>query len=387
MISWLKSTRNIMKETAIYIHIPFCDHKCIYCDFYSIITTDNISSYKEALLKEIDFYSNKYSENNKITSIYFGGGTPSLMEPVYLGQIIERLKEKFNVVRYPEISMETNPGTVNKNKLKEFFNSGINRISIGIQSFDEDELKFLTRIHDKETAISTVYNAQEAGFKNISVDLIFNLPGQTMKILEKNLEIAISLPINHISAYSLILERGTILNKMVLDGKVILQDDDYDADLYEMTINFIEQKGFHQYEVSNFAKPGYECTHNNAYWRYKDYLGFGTSAHSFMDNKRWWNFSSLKLYKAQIDARGSAEANHEFISSKESISEYIMLALRSFGIEKTDMENRFGNEWMNKNSIYLQLLTDNNFIETNNNWIKLTKKGYTICDEIIAKFK
>jgi oxygen-independent coproporphyrinogen-3 oxidase len=377
----------IMKEISIYIHIPFCDHKCIYCDFYSIITTDNISTYKGAILKEIDFYSNIYSENSKIISIYFGGGTPSLMEPVYLAEIIERIKNKFNVVRDPEITIETNPGTVNKNKLKEFYNSGINRISIGIQSFDENELKFLTRIHDKETAISTVYNAQDAGFKNISIDLIFNLPKQTKTIWKKNLEIALSLPINHISAYSLILEKGTILNKMVLDGKVTLQDDDYDADLYEMTINFMEQKGFHQYEVSNFAIPGFECAHNNAYWRYKNYLGLGTSAHSFINNKRWWNFSSLKQYKAQIDTKGSAEANHEFISPNESINEYIMLALRSYGIEKSDLENKFGNDWMNKNKTYLQLLTDNNFIETNNSWIKLTKKGYTICDEIIAKFK
>ena len=375
-----------MKDTAIYIHIPFCDHKCIYCDFYSIITTDNISSYKDALIKETDYYAKLYSEDSTISSIYFGGGTPSLMEPGYLEAIINQIKKKFCVVDAAEITMETNPGTVNKDKLKEFLYAGINRISIGIQSFNEEELKFLTRIHDKETAIRTVFNAQEAGFKNISVDLIFNLPGQTKEIWTNNLEIACSLPVQHISAYSLILEKGTILNKMVLDGKVKIQEDDYDADLYEITIDYLEQKGFMQYEVSNFAKPGYECLHNNAYWRYKNYLGFGTSAHSFINNKRWWNFSSLKMYKAQIEAKGSAEANHEIITPEENIEEYIMLALRSYGIEIPDLEKRFGKEWLNRNDVYLQLLNNNNLVGIKNDWIKLTKRGYAICDEIISKF-
>jgi oxygen-independent coproporphyrinogen III oxidase len=375
-----------MKDTAIYVHIPFCDHKCIYCDFYSIITTDNITSYRDALIKEIDYYSYHYAEVSKITSIYFGGGTPSLMEPDYLKEIINHLRNKFYVDSEPEITMETNPGTVNKKKLREFRNAGINRISIGIQSFNENELKFLTRIHDKETAIKTAFNAEEAGFRNISVDLIFNLPGQTKDIWCNNLEIAASLPVQHISAYSLILEKGTILNKMVLDGKVKIQEDDYDADLYEITMDFLEEKGFNQYEVSNYAKTGYECLHNNAYWRYKDYIGLGTSSHSFVNNKRWWNYSSLKMYKSQIALKGTAEANHEIITPEENIEEYIMLALRSSGIELSDMEMRYGHEWHNRNNEYIQLLQNNNLVIVNNGWIKLTKRGYSICDEIISKF-
>jgi oxygen-independent coproporphyrinogen III oxidase len=375
-----------MKDTAVYIHIPFCDHKCIYCDFYSIITTDNISSYNAALLKETDYYAALYSEESSISSIYFGGGTPSLMEPGYLEDLIIHIKKKFHVIDTPEITMETNPGTVNKDKLKKFLNAGINRISIGIQSFNEEELRFLTRIHDKATAIRTVFDAGEAGYENISVDLIFNLPGQTKDIWTKNLEIAASLPIQHISAYSLILEKGTILNKMVIDGKVKIQEDDYDADLYEITINYLEQNGFLQYEVSNFAKPGYKCLHNNAYWRYKNYLGLGTSAHSFFNNKRWWNFSSLKMYKTQIDDKGSAAANYEIITPEESLEEYIMLALRSYGIELPDLQKRFGIEWQKRNKEYLKLLNENKLIVINNDWIKLTKRGYAICDEIISKF-
>jgi oxygen-independent coproporphyrinogen-3 oxidase len=375
-----------MKNTAIYIHIPFCDHKCIYCDFYSIITSDNISSYKTALLQEINYYADLHAKNRNITSIYFGGGTPSLMDPGYLNEIITHIKNKFSVHPSAEITMETNPGTVSRNKLKEFHDAGINRISIGIQSFNENELKFLTRIHDKETAIRTVYDAAETGFNNISVDLIFNLPGQTKEIWSDNLNTALSLPVQHVSAYSLILERGTILNKMVLDGKVNIQDEDYDAELYEMTIDFMTANGFEQYEVSNFAKPGYECIHNNAYWRYQDYLSFGTSAHSFVDGKRWWNYSSLKLYNAQIETKGFAEANHEFISSEESINEYTMLALRSYGLDIQDFKKRFGDEWHTNNSAYLQLLENNGMIFKNGNLLKLTKHGYAVCDEIIAKF-
>lgn len=372
-----------MKDSALYIHIPFCDHKCIYCDFYSIITSDNILNFKSALKKEIKYFSNIYSDNRNYSSIFFGGGTPSLMQPEYLQEIIIHLKNNFNIDDKAEITMETNPGTVDKNKLKSFKEAGINRISIGIQSFDEDELKFLTRIHDKQTAIQTVYDAAEVGFENISVDLIFNLPNQTKEKWIENLKTAITLPIKHISTYSLILERGTILNKLVLDGKVTMQDDDYDADLYEATIDFLLSKGFYQYEVSNFTKPGFECYHNNAYWKYRDYLGLGPSAHSFMNNKRWWNFSSLKKYISKIELHGNALMNYENITSSQMHDEYVMLALRSSGLDLIDYNKRFNNDWINKNNDYFNLLKKENLITIENNWIKLTSKGYAVCDEIL----
>ena len=345
-----------MKNSALYIHIPFCDHKCIYCDFYSIITSDNVQSFLTALKKEIEYFSKLYSKDRIFTSIFFGGGTPSLMEPQYLNEILNHLKKYFNVDENAEITMETNPGTVDKAKLKQFKETGINRISIGIQSFDEEELKFLTRIHDKQTAIQTVYNAAEVGFENISVDLIFNLPNQTKEKWINNLETAIQLPIKHISTYSLILERGTILNKMVLDKKVTMQDDDYDADLYETTIDFLISKGFYQYEVSNFTKPGYECVHNNAYWRYRDYLSFGTSSHSFVDGKRWWNYSSLKKYISEVEINNHAIMNSEIISKDQMHDEYVMLALRSSGLDLNDYRKRFSDDWIKKNYSYFELL-------------------------------
>ena len=238
-----------MKNSALYVHIPFCDHKCIYCDFYSIITKDNIKPFLSSIKKEISNYSDKYRADRSFFSIFFGGGTPSLMEPEYIGEIITELKDKFIITPDAEITLETNPGTVKMEKLEAFRNAGINRISIGIQSFDDKDLSFLTRIHNKQTAVDTVNNAKDAGFNNISVDLIFNLPEQTKEKWLKNLQEAVKLPVRHISAYSLILERGTILNKLVLDGKVTIQDDDYDAELYQATIDFLKSEGFIQYEV------------------------------------------------------------------------------------------------------------------------------------------
>jgi oxygen-independent coproporphyrinogen-3 oxidase len=372
-------------KTACYIHIPFCDHKCIYCDFYSIITTDNINPFLTSLEKEIKFFSSQHAENSEIISIYFGGGTPSLMNTEYIEKIIEFVNENFNVNKKAEITLETNPGTVSFDKLKSFKEAGINRISIGIQSFDNGELKFLTRIHDSNTAIKTVENTHKAGFENISVDLIFNLPNQTKKRWKENLSKAASLPIKHISAYSLILERGTILNKMVLDGEVALRDSDYDADLYETTIEFLKQKGFHQYEVSNFTKPGYECVHNNAYWRYGEYFGFGTSAHSFVNKKRWWNFSSLKRYINEIELNGHAVAGSEIINAENELDEYVMLALRSSGLDLNEFKERFGNSWLEEKNSYFNLLEKKKLFETKNGSIKLTAKGYAVCDEILKE--
>ena len=372
-----------LRELVIYVHIPFCDHKCIYCDFYSIITSDNISSFLQSLKKEIKYYAESYSSDRIITSIFFGGGTPSLMHPEYLEEIISSIAENYKVSADAEITMETNPGTVDKEKLKKFRIAGINRISIGVQSFNDDELKFLTRIHNSITAVETLHNASDAGFENISLDLIFNLPGQTKQMWLNNLKQAIKLPITHISAYSLILERGTILNKMILDGKVKMQSDDYDADLYETTIEFFTKQGFYQYEVSNFTRPGYECKHNNAYWHYKNYLGFGTSSHSFVDGRRWWNFSSLKRYLSEIEKYNYAIAGYENLSEEDAHNEFVMLALRSSGLILKNYKEKFGDNWLKKNYHYFEQLENDNLIYHDNSIIKLTKKGYAVCDEIL----
>lgn len=371
-----------LKNAGLYVHIPFCDHKCIYCDFYSIIKEDNKSLYLTCLTSEIDHFSGIFSKTHQFETIYFGGGTPSLVEPEYLGAIINHLKKNFIVSSDAEITMETNPGTVSLEKLRQFRSVGINRISIGIQSFDEDDLKFLTRIHSAESAIQTVKDAENAGFSDISLDLIFNLPGQSKEKWLRNLEIAVSLPITHISAYSLILERGTILNKMVLKGEVEMQDEEIDSELYETTMDFLAEKGFEHYEVSNYCKPGFECRHNQIYWDCKNYLSFGTSAHSYMDGKRWWNYSALSIYNAAVQKRNEAVAGSELLSENDLYEESIMLGLRSRGLSLDSPEMQ---DWYGDRRLIIDGLISAGkvFLEGNN--LKLTRDGFLVCDEIVER--
>lgn len=375
-----------MKELSIYIHIPFCDHKCIYCDFYSIIKDDARLEFIEALRKEIAYYAKLFGKNHKVTTVFFGGGTPSLMKPEEIENILEHLKTLFVFSQEPEITLETNPGTVDQSKLRDFRTAGVNRISVGVQSFDDNDLKFLTRIHNSYTAKKTILAVSNAGIDNISLDLIFNLPGQTKEKWIENLLEAIELPVKHISAYSLILERGTILNKMVLDGKVKIRDSDYDAELYESTIDFITKRGFRQYEVSNFCCEGYECKHNLAYWRYKNYLGFGPSAHSFIDNKRWWNYSALNFYLRNVKEKSNAKCNEELLTNTEMLEEYVMLTLRSNGLNITELNNKFGDGWFNANKYLLKKLLQEGYISKSADFIIFTPKGYALCDEILLKF-
>lgn len=372
-----------MKDAALYIHIPFCEHKCIYCDFYSIITSENQIEFIKSLKREIDFYALEFADKLKFNTIFFGGGTPSILDPPQLDEILNHLLKNFSFNQNLEITLETNPGTVNKEKLKLLKQSGINRLSIGIQSFDDSDLDFLTRIHNKQTAIKTVNDAFNCGFDNINIDLIFNLPNQTKNKWKKNLELACTLPISHISTYSLILERGTILNKLVIDGKVKIQDEDYDADLYQCTIEYLTNAGFIQYEVSNFAKDGFECLHNLSYWQHRDYLGFGPSAHSFYQNKRWWNFTSLKRYIDEISQKGNAVMNQEILSTEELQAEFIMLALRSKGLNLQQLSDNFGEGWIKKARKDLLNYIQSGYIKQEDNTIKLTATGYAVCDEIL----
>jgi len=275
---------------------------------------------------------------------------------------------------------------VNKEKLYSFLQTGVNRLSVGVQSFDDDDLKFLTRIHNSETAKATITGAVEAGFENISLDLIFNLPKQTKEKWLKNLSEAVKLPIKHISAYSLILERGTILNKMVLDGKVKISGSDFDAELYETTIQFLSDNNFLQYEVSNFCMPGFECRHNLSYWRYRDYIGFGPSAHSFVGDRRWWNYSALNYYLRNIDKENNAIRGGENLSKLEKLEEYILLTLRSNGLDLKELNNMFGSEWIDSNSEFISELIKDGYLIRKNNFLKFTAKGYSLCDEILLKF-
>jgi len=376
-----------LKPLSVYIHIPYCEHKCVYCDFYSVINFKNQAEYLHALKNEIRLYGKRFREEFFVKTIFFGGGTPSLMDVSYIAEILDEIFNNFNVNEDSEITLETNPGTVSKSKLKEFRSIGINRLSVGVQSFDDNDLKFLTRIHTKNDAIRTVLDAAGIGFENISLDMIFNLPGQTKSKWIENLRSAVELPVKHISSYSLILERGTILNKWVLDGKVKIGDKDYDADLYEITQRYLISAGFAQYEVSNFAKQGFECVHNKQYWNYGDYLGLGTAAHSFINNKRWWNYKSLTYYLKSLGEKGDAAAGSESLNEKERLEEFVMLALRSSGLSIEALNNGFDPHWITKNQYKLSKFQNLGLLDIDDKFIRLTEKGYALCDEMLTEFE
>lgn len=371
-----------MKELACYIHVPFCKHKCIYCDFYSVIKFQNVDKYIESLKIEIEHYANQFSKTHKIKTIFWGGGTPSILEPKIINEILMILNDKFRVSKNAEITLEANPGTLNFNKLQELKSAGINRLSVGVQSFNDKDLEYLTRIHKSKEAYEIINKAQEAGINNISLDLIFNLPKQTKKKWLKNLDIATSLPINHISCYSLIVEPGTILNKQILDGKVKLNDEDYDADLYQITIDYLNKKGFEQYEVSNFAKKGYRSQHNLFYWEYKDYLGLGPSAHSLVNGVRWSNYTSLSYYLEAIKNNNNAQMSIETLSTKQKLEEFIIMGLRATGIDSKKLKLIVPN-WIDENNSTLSFLEQKGYIIITDDRIKLTSLGYPICDEIL----
>jgi oxygen-independent coproporphyrinogen-3 oxidase len=275
-----------------------------------------MDSYVNALIKEIEFSNRKY-----LSSIFIGGGTPSLLTAKHLGMIIEKLNEVFDIQENAEITLEANPGTLSKNFLYDIKNIGINRLSIGVQSFIDDELKFLQRIHDSKTAETSIIDARYAGFENISLDLIFSIPGQTIKSWKHSLNKAIDFETEHISCYNLTYEKGTPLYNMQKAGKINKQSEEIDADMFEYTMKFLTEFGFLHYEVSNFAKPGKECLHNLNYWSGGTYYGFGSAAHGYDGSARYWNIRSVEKYIQMINDHGNAIAGKEILSEEDMLEE------------------------------------------------------------------
>jgi oxygen-independent coproporphyrinogen-3 oxidase len=391
---------------SLYLHIPFCEHKCIYCDFYSIAPAESkethaslVDGFLSALETEIQLRAEDKRFNESVETIFFGGGTPSLLHPSEIEKILNILASRFSIESNAEITLETNPGTVDKQKLKAFHSAGINRISMGIQSFYDDDLRFLTRIHTAAEAKQCVLDAYTAGFKNVSFDLIFSLPNQSLRRWESNLEQAIELQPTHISCYSLILEPGTPLFNMVQSKQVIPLDADSDAELYEFTIDFLTSHGFGQYEVSNFAKPAtpllsadragkpnFKCRHNINYWNHSNYLSFGPSAHSFWKNERWWNVSNIAAYIEQLNKRILPLSGGEHLSETKLMEEAIFLGLRSEGIDFEQFRMRFARDLSIENSSIISELIQQGRARMEGGRFRLTAKGYLVCDEICQSF-
>lgn len=371
--------------SGIYVHIPFCQKKCAYCDFYSVEDIFQVDYFVDGLLQEIRLFRSKsnFVEDVRFDTIYFGGGTPSLLNVLQVDKILSAIYENFRISDELEITIEANPGTVDKEKLRSLKRSGINRISFGIQSFFDDDLEFLGRIHTSADSVKCIESAFDAGFENISVDLIFGLPEQDKKKWIKNLYTVIDLGIPHVSTYNLIIEKGTPLYEAVKVGKVKPLPEDEQANLYEITMEILENAGYIHYEVSNYAHAGFECKHNLKYWEYENYIGFGPSSHSFWINKRWWNVSNLHKYLMAIKSGKIPIANFEILSVDKMIEEFIYLGLRSKGVDLRKFKEKFAFDFVDGEIMEsLSELKNLGYIKIDGYQVKLSRKGFLVCDEI-----
>lgn len=387
-----------MREIGIYVHIPFCKQKCYYCDFKSYANKEELI---EKYIKWLKYEIKEVGEGNKldyendlddlvtVKTIYIGGGTPSYLDSKYIKEIIEEIRENFKLADKVEITIEVNPGTVNKTKLLDYINSGINRISIGLQSTDNELLKRIGRIHKYEDFLQTYNMAREVGFKNINVDLMLALPGQTIAKLEKGLKQVIDLQPEHISLYSLIIEDGTKIEKMLKNNEITLPDENIERKMYWETKKVLEEAGYIHYEISNFAKEGYKSEHNWNCWSQKEYMGFGVAAHSYTNDVRFSNIDSIEEYIENYE-QGNVTDNfvfHEKQTQSSKMKEYMMLGLRKIeGISIQEFKNKFVGNPLYIYRKELQKLVEEELIEIELDKIKLTKKGLDFANIVWEEF-
>ncbi len=376
-----------MKKLGLYIHIPFCIKKCKYCDFVSSsINKSLITRYTKALIEEIKFHKNVLEEYS-INTIFIGGGTPSAIDVKEIATIIESIHKYLKVAPKIEFTIETNPGTLSAEKIKKYKEFGINRISMGVQSFNDKILKFIGRIHSQKEVLESYYLAQNNGFDNINIDLMYGLPHQSLNDWQDTLKKAIKLEPQHISAYSLKLEENTKFYEMYKNKEFKMPEDEVDRKMHHICIEFLDQHGLKQYEISNFAKKGYECKHNLIYWNNEEYLGLGVSAHSYFNNVRLANTNSIKEYIDLIDRGKSPISYKEDIGRKDEIFETIFLGLRlKKGINIDEFQKRFNESIFNIYKEVLQDLSNKKLIEINNKHIKLTPYGIDISNQVFAEF-
>ncbi|MEA4983901.1 Oxygen-independent coproporphyrinogen-III oxidase-like protein [bioreactor metagenome] len=371
---------------GIYIHIPFCKQRCTYCDFYKEIgSTDNqVDTFTDTLIQEIQLRKS-YLNGDNIGTVYFGGGTPSVLNFNQFRRIFDEIHHVFNVDNDAEVTMEANPDDLTDAYLETLSSLPFNRLSIGIQSFNNKHLKIINRRHDAQQAKNAVINARKHGFQNISIDLIYALPGQTIEDWKKQLEEAFNLNVEHISAYGLTYEEGTALWKQRNKGLVKVTEDEVTLQMFNyMRLKMIE-KGFESYEISNYAKPGFRSRHNSAYWQFVPYLGLGPSAHSFDGKSRQWNIASVQKYIQSISIL-KPSFEKEVLSEQDFYNDFIMVSLRtSDGISLADLKNRFGEELFD----YCLQNADNQIkygnLILNNNRLFLSDTGVHIANQVIIE--
>lgn len=377
-----------MERFGIYIHIPFCVKKCSYCDFVSFCSDEKTwEQYTNAVVCEIE---NKKIENpKKVTTIYIGGGTPSLIPENYIVKIINTVKSRFKIEESAEITIEVNPGTVTEKKLVAYKNAGINRISIGLQSAEDRILKLIGRIHNYQTFLSTYNLTRNIGFENVNVDLMLAIPTQTKGELLNTLNKVIELKPNHISLYSLIVEENTEIKKALEVGNLEYVDEKVEREMYWKTKRILEKNGYFHYEISNFAKRGFESKHNMDCWNQEEYIGFGIAAHSYINNKRFSNISNLEEYIKNINEE-NFEKNielHENQTKQDKMKEYMMIGLRKIdGISISEFERRFRISPLFYFRFEIDKLVKENLLEVDLDYIKLTKKGLDFANIVFEEF-
>ena len=368
---------------GIYIHIPYCKKKCIYCDFYFKINADDMRDMISCIKKELITRKN-YVKTSRINTIYFGGGTPSLLTNHYVKTILKTIYDNYKVCEKPEITLEANPDDLNRSKIENFFNIGINRLSIGVQSFSDDDLIFLNRNHSRADAISSIKMAQEIGYKNISVDLMYGLPKQSLKNWEDNLNLLFDLNIQHLSAYMLTVEKKTKLFEYVKKNKVKVIDDLTIINQYYSLLNIAKKNNFVQYEISSFAKDNIFSKHNTSYWQNKLFLGVGPSAHSFDYKSRRWNIASNKKYIENLN-NNNIYFEEEVLTISQQFNEYILTNLRTkWGIDINVIKSRFGGEFASHTKKMIQKWSKKKYIKQSNENVILTEKGSVLSDKIIS---
>lgn len=375
-------------KLGLYLHFPFCISKCPYCDFnsYQLEEDNQIFSYISALYQEVTAYSRKLKKSN-IKTIYLGGGTPTILSGVQIYNILEFCKDKFAIDRNAEITIEANPGTVDGEKIKLLIESGINRLSLGAQSFNNIFLKKLGRIHNAQDIIDSYSLAREIGFSNINIDIMFALPDQTTEDLQATLKKAVSLKPDHLSLYNLTIKPGTEYYKEYKRGKLKLPTEDEEFDMYNWAINFLEESGFEHYEIANFARPHKRSMHNLIYWQNKPYLGIGAGAYSFIRGYRYMNYENPTRYIKEVMSGKLPIDNGEKLSSRKRMIETIILGLRTNdGVSYKKFKTRFG---INLNYIFskqINKLVNSGLLQKDNYKIKLTNKGIFLANTVFREF-
>lgn len=374
-------------EIGLYVHIPFCKAKCYYCDFNSYPGLDSlIPEYINALKTEIEIYAGKLKDK-KISTIYIGGGTPSILDGASIDSLLKVIFRNFSVCKDAEITIESNPGTLDSSKLHAYHSAGINRLSIGLQSWQDRLLKSIGRIHTANDFIVNFNEARNAGFMNINIDLMFGLPGQTMEDWMSTLQNVISLKPEHISCYSLKVEEGTPMDKLIQEDESLAIPEELDRMMYHHVVRELKKSGYRHYEISNFALSGFESRHNMIYWNACEYLGVGAGSHSYILGERFGNEESPSEYINKINLKGSASYSEGIIDTMESIKEYMILGLRLIdGISPEHFEKRYG---INIYELYgekIEELKSRGLLKTEDNRICLTETGLDLANQVFVEF-